>query len=169
MHMATHVAEIAISSSDKKFLNDGSDSFYPQFAQRFTVWLIAKCGGGTNIPDSFSVEAVPAYAWLVEHVYSLELNSLQDVLLIAADRHTAEISTDERLQADFAQFEAVYYPFEILAVLRLRKNRGLVNPALDHPLFSTALSQLPAISPVYSDSLLAGVLKQARKELPNLQ
>jgi hypothetical protein len=63
---------------------------------------------------------------------------------------------------------ATYYPFEILAVLRLRVLHGLKNPPLDHPLMSTPLGALPEVTEPYTDELLENVLKQARLEFQDL-
>jgi hypothetical protein len=53
-------------------------------------------------------------------------------------------------------------------VLYLRRLAGLENPALDHPLMTTALGSLPAAAPVYTDALLKAVLRRAREECPDL-
>jgi hypothetical protein len=61
-----------------------------------------------------------------------------------------------------------HYPFEVLAVLRLRLLRGLKNPSLEHLLTSTPLGDLPEVTEFYTDELLEGVVKQARLEFQDL-
>ena len=63
---------------------------------------------------------------------------------------------------------ATYYPFETLAVLRLRALHTLTNPPLDHSLMSTPLGALPEVTEPHTDELLESVLKQARLEFQDL-
>ena len=78
------------------------------------------------------------------------------------DRHTHQAVKKD------ADSGATYYPFETLAVLRLRVLHGLKNPPLDHTLISTPLGALPEVTEPYTDELLENVLKQARLEFHDL-
>jgi len=61
------------------------------------------------------------------------------------------------------------FPELILAWFRLRRERGLPNPEVEHPLLTSSYVYLPARSPFYTDDLLERVLARLRREeLPDL-
>jgi hypothetical protein len=70
------------------------------------------------------------FAALLAQWQTPDADALAPLLLAACDRHTHQASkTDEPLKSG-----DTYYPFEVLAVLRLRLQRGLTNPLLEHSL-----------------------------------
>jgi hypothetical protein len=104
----------------------------------------------------------PLFAALLTHWRTPDANALAPLLLAVCDRHTHQAVSKD------ADLGATYYPFEALAVLRLRVLHGLKNPSLDHPLMSTPLGALPEVTEPYTDELLENVLKQARLEFQEL-
>lgn len=106
----------------------------------------------------------PLFAALLAQWQTPDAEALAPLLLALCDRHThLAAKTDGPLNL----FET-YYPFEVLAVLRLRLERGLGNPQLDHPLMNTPLAVLPEMTEFYTDELLEGVVGRARLEYQGL-
>jgi hypothetical protein len=104
----------------------------------------------------------PLFAALLAHWRTPDADALAPLLLAVCDRHTHQAVKND------ADSGATYYPFETLAVLRLRVLHGLKNPPLDHTLISTPLGALPEATEPYTDELLENVLKQARLEFQDL-
>jgi hypothetical protein len=102
------------------------------------------------------------FAALLAHWRTPDADALAPLMLALCDHHTHEALKQN------ADLDATYYPFETLAVLRLRMLHGLKNPALDHPLMCTPLGALPEVTKPYTDKLLESVLKQARREFRDL-
>jgi hypothetical protein len=127
--------------------------------QYFLLRLIADSQGKPRTGDG-----EPLFAALLAHWQTPDADALAPLLLAACDRHTHQAAkTDGPLKS-----QHIYYPFEALAVLRLRLLRGLTNPPLEHPLMSTPLGALPEVTKFYTDELLEGVVKQARVEFQDL-
>ena len=104
----------------------------------------------------------PLFAALLAHWRTPDADALAPLMLAVCDRHTHQAVKKD------ADSGATYYPFEALAVLRLRVLHGLKIPPLDHPLMSTPLGALPEVTEPYTDDLLESVLKQARLEFQDL-
>jgi len=106
----------------------------------------------------------PLFAALLAHWQTPDADALAPLLVALCDRHThVAAKSDGPLH-----LHDTYYPFEVLAVFRLRQLRGLANPVLDHPLMSTPLGELPKVTEFYSDELLEGVVQRARLEYEDL-
>jgi hypothetical protein len=142
---------------DEKRFNHINESRNP--TQYFLLRLIADSQGKPRTGDG-----EPLFAALLTHWQTPDANALAPLLLAVCDRHTHQAAkTDGPVK-----LRHTYYPFEVLAVLRLRLQRGLTNPLLEHPLMSTPLGALPEVTEFYADELLEGVVKQARLEFQDL-
>jgi hypothetical protein len=127
--------------------------------QYFLLRLIADSQGKPRTGDG-----EPLFAALLAHWQTHDADALAPLLLALCDRHTHQAAkSDGPLKQ-----QHTYYPFEVLAVLRLRLLHGLKNPSLAHLLTSTPLGVLPEVTEFYTDELLEGVVKQARLEFPDL-
>lgn len=108
------------------------------------------------------------YAQLATLWKTTDLPALRTALLAAADRHVAQARTSTNTATyDFDDMAYAVFPGEILAVLRLRRWRGLENPALEHPLLGGLLGQLPSPREIRSDDLLAAVIAKADRIYPD--
>jgi hypothetical protein len=128
--------------------------------QYFLLRLIADSQGEARTGDG-----EPLFAALLAHWQTPDVEVLAPLILALCDRHTQEAA---KTDAWFGM-EATYFPFAVLAVLRLRQLRGLKNPTLEHPLLNTPLGTLPPVTKLYADELLDGVVKQARLKYQDLR
>jgi hypothetical protein len=140
------------------FFLDG-DEYMPRRAQYFVLQLMLDTGGASTTWQSVATDE-PVYAGLRSRWRDAEEQELIALLVAACERHVREARapTDD-VYPDFEAMEAVYFPFEIHAVLRLREQAGLANPAIEHPLTETPLGQLPQVQPAPEDPILDGVEK----------
>jgi hypothetical protein len=109
----------------------------------------------------------PLFNALIAHWRTPDPDALAPLLLAACDRRTHE--SRYFTGNDFPELPSDshwYDPFEILAVLYLRRLHGLPNPVLDHPLMTPPLGVLPEAAPVYTDALIEGVMARVRAECP---
>lgn len=104
----------------------------------------------------------PLFAALLAHWRTPESDAVAPLLLALCDHHTHQAAKKD------VDPGAIYYPFETLAVLRLRVVHGLEIPPLEHPLMSTPLGALPEVTDPYTDELLERVLNQGRLEFQKL-
>lgn len=144
--------------NEDRFAGTLNDTEYP--SQYFLLRLVFDWQGWPRQSDGD-----PLFAALLAHWRTPEADALAPLLLAACDRHTHQAVSKKQSQGLGA---STYYPFEVLAVLRLRVLHGLKNPSLDHPLMSTPLGALPEVTAPYSDELLENVLQQARLEYQDL-
>lgn len=151
-----------------ELFNDGGDYSHRR-TQYFVLRLVMDW---QNIPFDLDVKSAydePIFNALIENWREPDAEKLVPVLLAACDRHTQQARVDSNRESyDLNQPEHDYNPFEILSVFRLRDLNGLANPVLDHPLMKTPLAQLLPVSTPYMDELLAGILRHARQEFPDL-
>ena len=151
-----------------ELFNDGGDYSHRR-TQYFVLRLVMDW---QNMP--FDLDVKSAYDELIFNALIAnwrepDAEKLVPVLLAACDRHTQQARVDSNRESyDLNQPEHDYNPFEILSVFRLRDLNGLANPVLDHPLMKTPLAQLLPVSTPYMDELLAGILRHARQEFPDL-
>jgi hypothetical protein len=133
-------------------------------AQYFVIRLLAQKQG-------WAINALPKYA-TAEPLFELLLNcwdttdvaALGQVLIAVLDRHTHETKRD----MDFHDQVNMYFPFEVLSVLRMREMAGLENPALTHYLTETPLGRLLPVQPLHQEELMDAVVVRAREVLPDL-
>ena len=106
----------------------------------------------------------PIYKALAVHWRHADGEALAPLLLAVCDEHTHHNARGDAYdyQNDFTGFAR--YPVEILLVFKLRKELGLANPKLDHPLMNTALGQLPPEVSPKMDDVVAVSIKRARDE-----
>lgn len=86
-------------------------------------------------------------------------------LLAACEYHVEQaFDDDDGDTQDF--FRTLYdlFPVEILAIKRIREERGQPMPAIDHPLMQTSLAHAPAKLPVVNDELLSAVSSKVCKD-----
>jgi predicted DNA-binding WGR domain protein len=160
----------AMNTDPGILFNDASNRFGYRRTQHFVLRLIADWQGwpvGPKVPTC-SVDE-PVFQALLAQWRTPDVDVLAPLLLAACDRHTHQARYDSGSKCyDLSEDDWWYDPFEIHSVLRLRLRLGLSNPVLDHPLLSTPLGVLPPETPPYCDGLLAAVLTQGRREMPNL-
>jgi len=90
-----------------------------------------------------------------------DIESLGRWLVQLCNQHTRLTGTREFM--DFAnQFS--HCPVEVMMLFRLREQRGLENPEVDHPLMKFPWSQLWPVQSVEPDELLAGVYRRLEQD-----
>ena len=169
--LARRAYDALTHNRDPRLYNDGDDSFGRRRTQHFVVRLIADWQGWPALEGPRCALDEPLFNALIEHWHTGNLDELTHLVLAACDRHTQQSRFDASSREtyyDLRDHAYWYDPFEILSILRLRTHLGLANPLLDHPLLATPLGRLSAVSAVYSDDLLDGVLKQARSHFPDM-
>ncbi|WP_167758596.1 hypothetical protein [Zemynaea arenosa] len=97
----------------------------------------------------------PLFEALLAHWRHPDPEALAPLMLAACDRHT-QVSMAKG-SPDLERDEYWYDPYEIVLVLHLRKELGLANPALDHPIMNTPLGGLRTPAPAYREPLLDAV------------
>lgn len=160
----------AMNRDPNILFNDAGERFGSRRTQHFVLRLIADWQGwpvGPKVPGCSLDE--PVFQELLAQWRTPDVDVLAPLLLAACDRHTHHARYDSSSKCyDLCHDDLWYDPFEIHSVLRLRLLAGLPNPVLDHPLLSTPLGVLPPETPRYCDGLLAAVLAQGRREMPDL-
>jgi hypothetical protein len=140
-----------------------------QRTQYFVLRLINDWQGWAEQKYPKQAYDEPLFNSLLEQWRAPNAADIAPLLLAACDRHTHESKHfSGKSSPDIASESMWYDPFEIHTVLYLRRLAGLENPALDHPLMTTALGPLPAAAPVYTDALLEAVLPRVKEECPDL-
>ena len=110
----------------------------------------------------------PLFDALLANWRTPDVAQIQELLLAACDRHTHQARHDTgKITPDLCH-TCWYDPFEVLAVLYLRRVEGLANPELDHPLMRTPLAVLPEPVPFRGDALLDAVVAKMRLEWSNV-
>lgn len=97
----------------------------------------------------------------------LEMWNTQDTDALGAwlvqlcNLHT-RLSTSKQFN-DFASSFS-HFPVEVLLLFRLRKQAGLVNPEVNHPIMKFPWSRLWPVNPAEPDELLAGIYRRLEAE-----
>jgi hypothetical protein len=123
--------------------------------------------GATNFIDSYeqSFQSLPSLKEIVSRLYQRDHDhSLGEDFRRLCDLHATHSRSARRGRNDFVRgigVMFVLFPVEILGILRLRRDVGLPNPSLDHPLMATPLGALPTRAEAAPDELLQRVLARA--------
>lgn len=134
--------------------------------QLFVLRLIDQWQSREGVPYPPQAFDEPIYEALLTHWRHPDPQAIAPLLLAACDRHTHQ-AVSKAYSPDFDYDFYSYDPFEILLVLHLRRQLGLANPVLDHPLMNTPLAVLPQAAPLFSEALLDGVFARFKKEMAN--
>ena len=113
----------------------------------------------------------PEYDAVLAHWHDPDPSKLGEILLAVCDRHTHECfkwSDKPDKHGDFVNDVYWGWPIEVHMVFRIREDRGLPIPRVDHPLMQTALgAYLPPV-PIPSDELLDRITAMAIQTYPAL-
>jgi hypothetical protein len=113
----------------------------------------------------------PEYDAVLAHWHDPDPSKLGEILLAVCDRHTHECfkwSDKPDKHGDFVNDVYWGWPIEVHMVFRIREDRGLPIPRVDHPLMQTALgAYLPPV-PIPSDELLDRITAMAIQTYPTL-
>jgi hypothetical protein len=91
--------------------------------------------------------------------------ALNSALVEACNYHVAQSRNDTNKEIfDITQTPFQLYPAEILAVIRLREQRGLQQPTVDHPLMDMPTAKLrpPIQHPVIYPEFLVETIAKAK-------
>jgi len=120
----------------------------------FVLNLYAQWSGKPFPLDGWPLLSMQLYEPLLSVWQSNDLAAVEQALLIACDFHMERSNLSETNSLEFNIPEHILFPVEILAVLRLREAKGLINPIIDHPLLQTPIGRLHEIKSVPHDQLL---------------
>ncbi|MCH4246678.1 MAG: hypothetical protein LKF82_02375 [Acinetobacter populi] len=110
----------------------------------------------------------PLFNAIIRYWDTTNIKLIEHLLLCLCDRHTHQCRPDTATKFyDFSWPGFEYLPIEVLMVLRLRSERGLENPILDHIIMNTPLGELYPKKEPYMDDFLLGILKRVRQEYPD--
>ena len=163
-----HEQALDLANLTRSAFAQNDDPYAPRLTQWFVLRLLTdwQQEQHTYRPLRFKE---PVYNALIEKWRTHDAAEITELLLAACDRHTHHsLFTSGSKSPDLDDAVLWYDPFEINAVLYLRRLEGLENPVLDHLLMQTPLAALPAPAPFADDELLDEVVAKARLEWPKL-
>ncbi|MCF6442959.1 hypothetical protein L1077_26400 [Pseudoalteromonas luteoviolacea] len=156
--------------------SDAYDRSSRRRTQHFILRLLSHYNGTDEIQKELDIKCaydVPLFNRLVENWATEDTKYLSELLIQAADRHTHQCRQDSWNNNRFYDFQnwdlEYYYPFEILAIERLRKLKGLTTPRIEHRILDTPLGQLLEYTPPEKPKFLMGLLDRASKEFPSIK
>jgi hypothetical protein len=157
---ATEFARRVRNALAQGMFDDGSCNETFNRTQHFVIRLVSDWQGWAEVVPP---EPLPCaydeqiFNDLLAHWRTQDVNVIRILLQRALQRHVEQTRWNkDGVYFDCNVFSAIYNPYEVLAVLRLRQLQGLPNPDLsEHPLMDTLLSrELLAPSAPYTDELL---------------
>ncbi|WKZ85395.1 hypothetical protein N5B55_00110 [Ralstonia pickettii] len=165
--------EILVLYQHKRFYDVGG-----MFGQPLYHWLLRVClvhwGWGFNDWGDDDDEGAPVALSepvlndLVTHWCDTNLTPMQDHVRWLCDYYTHRTKPAGGYEFN-NDLLLVRFPAVILAWQRLRQERGLDNPPIDHPLMRPDYARLREPVPMYSDPLLDAVIARLRREeMPDL-
>jgi len=119
----------------------------------FVLNLYAQWSGKPFPLDGLPLQSMQTYEPLLSLWQTEDLGALEKALLSACDFHMERSSYSDSAP-EFYNPETILFPVEILAVLRLREAKGLINPDIDHPLMQTPIGRLREIKAVPHDEMM---------------
>ncbi|HEX7643151.1 MAG TPA: hypothetical protein VF472_13180 [Burkholderiaceae bacterium] len=139
---------------------------YSQRRPQFFAAHLASLWGGVPVPAAPDAASWPVYQMLLAHWQHPNPQAITQLLLAACDLHT-RIAMSGSFDRDIDT--AFWFdPFEILLLLWLRREHGLANPVLDHPLMNTPLGELPEPAPLFVEPVLECLAARLRADSPSL-
>ena len=165
--------EILVLYQSKRFYNIGGMFGQPLYHWLFRVglnhwgWEFEDWGDEDDAGEPVALSE-PVLNDLVVHWHDADLTPMHDHIRWLCDYYTHRTRPADGYE--FANdFLLVRYPAVILAWQRLRQERGLDNPPIDHPLMKPDYARLREPVPMYSDPLLDAVIARLRREeMPDL-
>ncbi len=166
--------EILVLYENKRFYDVGGIFGQPLYHWLLRIcfdhwgWEFSEWGNKNDQGGRPAALGQPVLNELVAHWRDSDLAPMQDHILWLCDYYTHrtkpadgyEFGNDWLLQR---------FPAAIMAWQRLRQERGLANPPIDHPLMQSDYARLREPVPVYTDPLLEAVLERLRREeMPDL-
>lgn len=160
---AEEVSRICIAEIHSQFINGCSDWWlHPWFLiQLFSRWQRIEPDLSTcDMPKDMNIYTNVLASWDTQ-----DLGIMGNLVNQMADFHlsnaTFDMSNNET--HDFDDDTFWFFPYEILAWLRIRELMGLPNPAAyEHPLMQQPLGLMPEATPFPEDHLLAKVVAKLK-------
>jgi len=131
----------------------------------FILNLYAQWSGKPFPLDGLPFQLMQGYEPLLSVWQTEDLGVLEKVLFAACDFHMERSSYSDSAP-EFYNPETILFPVEILAVLRLREAKGLINPDIDHPLLQTPIGRLHEIKSVPHDEMMDRAVANYLSTLP---
>ena len=155
------------SPTSLKIFNDEGD-LYHRRTQYFVLRLLNNYWFKKDINFPTCAFDEPLFNQLIENWDTENIILLEHLLLCLCDRHTHQSKFDTATKFfDISDFTFSYLPFEIHTILRLRTEKGLENPILNHVIMTTPLGKFYPNKKPYMDDFLLKILKRARLEYPD--
>ena len=133
----------------------------------FVLHLYARWSGKPFALDDLPLRSMQAYEPLLSLWQTEDMQAFAKAVLETCDFHMERSKLSEVETYEFTIPEHVLFPVEILALLRLRETKGLVNPVIDHPLMQTPIGRLPEIKSVPHDEMMDRAVANYLSTLPS--
>ncbi|MUZ74913.1 hypothetical protein GOZ90_19680 [Agrobacterium vitis] len=160
MNHAGRLAETMFDRWDEQ--EDGNGSISWESLPQYLPWLSVKLYKAWRDSDEVfdfepKDEQLEGFHPLLQTIFNPSASAFGEALIKAADFHVMGIGTDDY---DPVRDEEYWlFPVEILAACRIRQQRGLDIPYVEHPLFdATPLGRYHSPLPIPRDEILEKVL-----------
>ena len=132
----------------------------------FILNLYAQWIGKPFPMDGLPLQSMQAYEPLLSVWQTEDLEAFTRAIVQVCDFHMECSKLSQVETYEFGTAAQILFPVEILAVLRLRETKGLINPAIDHPLMQTPIGRLHEIKSVPHDEMLDRAVANYLSTLP---
>lgn len=155
MEVLDRWAPLLVKAAREGYIQDKNKKGLQHFILRLWCAANAEQYPDTDFPRFEVAEGV------LEMWGTHNLDVLRQWLVQLCNQHTR--LTGGRESMDFAG-EFSHFPVEVLMLFRLREQRGLENPEIDHPLMRLPWSRLWPIRPAEPDALLSSVYARLQED-----
>lgn len=156
---------------DQDMLYDGYDSFGRRRTQHFLIRLLNSVDDIEDVQLKKNIRCaydLPLFNEILARWKTDSAEEIHNLLYRLCDRHTHQCRQDSFNGNRYYDFENIpleyYLPVEILCIFKLRTDKGLKNPIINHPIMNTPLARLTNSSKPYSSDFLTSLLGFIRKE-----
>lgn len=162
---AEEVGKIFCNELHTLFLKGGIDWWlHPWFIlQLISKWQHIELNlNGCDVPKNMNIYSEVLMHWDTEDIEQVKqlVNKMSDFHIETSKSDMSEDETN-----DFNESAFWFFPYEILAWLRIRELMGLPNPeTYEHPLMQQPLAQMPEATPFPDDELLTQVVVKLKAE-----
>jgi hypothetical protein len=136
------------------------DDRYPIYT--FMLLLMADFLEESMPPDTPALLGSSPFAPLFAQWRSAQPTAIVPLCVAACDFHTT--CCDYYTDTEFSLGHRCYTPVEIMLLMRLRSLRGLENPEVEHPLWTSAFSGVEAGVPTLPDELIERIEQRMRTD-----
>lgn len=168
---AVGMAALGFAALNRGYQVNVSYEQWHRRAQAFILRLIGDFDGSLahQWPENLTDE--PIYEELLQRWREPDPQVLVPLLVEACERHVRESKHDTSTKFFDFYYESHYlFPFEILALLRLREFIGLDNTRIDHPLMTSPFDRPPLLQPLLGDTDgMKGTLSRVRADWPDFE